>query len=98
MMNKVFGGTVHKKNVREDGAFNIGLDNTCSLFRYCIFSCRPREGLAYVFMNVHTVVVTVFILTNLWLWTARTDVLGATTSELLQVSSCHIFTVVITTI
>ncbi|KAM5293349.1 GMP synthase [glutamine-hydrolyzing] [Ctenodactylus gundi] len=33
MMNKVFGGTVHKKNVREDGVFNISVDNTCSLFR-----------------------------------------------------------------
>ena len=33
MMNKVFGGTVHKKSVREDGVFNITLDNTCSLFR-----------------------------------------------------------------
>lgn len=33
-MNKVFGGTVHKKSVREDGVFNITLDNTCSLFRY----------------------------------------------------------------
>lgn len=35
MMNKVFGGTVHKKSVREDGVFSITLDNTCSLFR-CI--------------------------------------------------------------
>ncbi|MEJ1277580.1 guanine monophosphate synthetase [Cricetulus griseus] len=33
MMNKVFGGTVHKKSVREDGVFNITMDNTCSLFR-----------------------------------------------------------------
>ncbi|KAG9494175.1 hypothetical protein GDO78_001821 [Eleutherodactylus coqui] len=33
MMNKVFGGTVHKKNVREDGVFSISIDNTCSLFR-----------------------------------------------------------------
>lgn len=33
MMNKVFGGSVHKKSVREDGVFNVGLDNTCSLFR-----------------------------------------------------------------
>lgn len=33
-MNKVFGGTVHKKCVREDGVFSIGVDNTCSLFRY----------------------------------------------------------------
>uniref|UniRef100_A0A672YNY8 GMP synthase [glutamine-hydrolyzing] n=1 Tax=Sphaeramia orbicularis TaxID=375764 RepID=A0A672YNY8_9TELE len=33
MMNKVFGGTVHRKSVREDGVFNIGLDNTCSLYR-----------------------------------------------------------------
>ncbi|KAA8593913.1 hypothetical protein FQN60_004747 [Etheostoma spectabile] len=33
MMNKVFGGTVHKKSVREDGVFSIGLDNTCSLYR-----------------------------------------------------------------
>ncbi|KAL2301392.1 hypothetical protein Nmel_011963 [Mimus melanotis] len=34
MMNKVFGGTVHKKSVREDGVFSITLDNTCSLFRF----------------------------------------------------------------
>jgi GMP synthase (glutamine-hydrolysing) len=34
MMNKVFGGTVHKKSVREDGVFNISVDNACSLFRY----------------------------------------------------------------
>lgn len=33
MMNKVFGGTVHKKSVREDRVFSITLDNTCSLFR-----------------------------------------------------------------
>ncbi|XP_069331405.1 GMP synthase [glutamine-hydrolyzing] [Eulemur rufifrons] len=33
MMNKVFGGTVHKKSVREDGVFSINVDNTCSLFR-----------------------------------------------------------------
>ena len=33
-MNKVFGGTVHKKSVREDGVFSISVDNTCSLFRY----------------------------------------------------------------
>uniref|UniRef100_A0A8C9SLK5 GMP synthase (glutamine-hydrolyzing) n=1 Tax=Scleropages formosus TaxID=113540 RepID=A0A8C9SLK5_SCLFO len=33
MMNKVFGGTVHKKIMREDGVFSIGLDNSCSLFR-----------------------------------------------------------------
>uniref|UniRef100_A0ABI7WM72 GMP synthase (glutamine-hydrolyzing) n=1 Tax=Felis catus TaxID=9685 RepID=A0ABI7WM72_FELCA len=33
MMNKVFGGTVHKKSVREDGVFSISVDNTCSLFR-----------------------------------------------------------------
>uniref|UniRef100_A0A8C5NFN5 GMP synthase (glutamine-hydrolyzing) n=1 Tax=Gouania willdenowi TaxID=441366 RepID=A0A8C5NFN5_GOUWI len=33
MMNKVFGGSVHRKSVREDGVFSIGLDNTCSLFR-----------------------------------------------------------------
>uniref|UniRef100_A0A8C4SFM6 GMP synthase [glutamine-hydrolyzing] n=1 Tax=Erpetoichthys calabaricus TaxID=27687 RepID=A0A8C4SFM6_ERPCA len=33
MMNKVFGGTVHRKCVREDGVFSINVDNTCSLFR-----------------------------------------------------------------
>ncbi|TSK38418.1 GMP synthase [glutamine-hydrolyzing] [Bagarius yarrelli] len=32
MMNKVFGGTVHRKSVREDGVFSIGIDNSCSLF------------------------------------------------------------------
>ncbi|XP_055502259.1 GMP synthase [glutamine-hydrolyzing] isoform X2 [Leucoraja erinacea] len=33
MMNKVFGGTVHRKNMREDGVFTINVDNSCSLFR-----------------------------------------------------------------
>ncbi|XP_067851444.1 GMP synthase [glutamine-hydrolyzing] [Heptranchias perlo] len=33
MMNKVFGGTVHRKNVREDGVFTVNMDNSCSLFR-----------------------------------------------------------------
>ncbi|XP_038671244.1 GMP synthase [glutamine-hydrolyzing] [Scyliorhinus canicula] len=33
MMNKVFGGTVHRKNVREDGLFTVNVDNSCSLFR-----------------------------------------------------------------
>ncbi|XP_042194909.1 GMP synthase [glutamine-hydrolyzing] isoform X1 [Callorhinchus milii] len=33
MMNKVFGGTVHRKYVREDGVFKINVDNSCSLFR-----------------------------------------------------------------
>ncbi|KFO30681.1 GMP synthase [glutamine-hydrolyzing] [Fukomys damarensis] len=32
IMNKVFGCTMHKKSVREDGVFNIIVDNTCSLF------------------------------------------------------------------
>lgn len=45
MMNKVFGGTVHKKSVREDGVFNITLDNTCSLFRYVhIFRDQSHVG------------------------------------------------------
>lgn len=48
MMNKVFGGTVNKKSVREDGVFSISLDNTCSLFRYSNYSC----GLAEVFFHV----------------------------------------------
>lgn len=33
MMNKVFGGTVDRKSVREDGVFSISVDNTCTLFR-----------------------------------------------------------------
>ncbi|XP_064197576.1 GMP synthase [glutamine-hydrolyzing]-like [Anguilla rostrata] len=33
MMNKVFGGSVHRKSVREDGVFKIELDTSCSLFR-----------------------------------------------------------------
>lgn len=42
MMNKVFGGTVHKKDVREDGVFSITLDNTCSLFRYAGISSHKN--------------------------------------------------------
>ncbi|KAJ8271133.1 hypothetical protein GJAV_G00123140 [Gymnothorax javanicus] len=33
MMNKVFGGSVHRKSVREDGVFKIEMDTSCSLFR-----------------------------------------------------------------
>lgn len=33
-MNKVFGGIVYKKSVREDGVFSISVDNICLLFRY----------------------------------------------------------------
>ncbi|KAJ8357824.1 hypothetical protein SKAU_G00206180 [Synaphobranchus kaupii] len=33
MMNKVFGGSVHRKSVREDGVFKVGVDTSCSLFR-----------------------------------------------------------------
>ncbi len=41
MMNKVFGGTVHRKSVREDGVFSIALDSSCSLFRYTsLYYCR----------------------------------------------------------
>jgi len=49
MMNKVFGGTVHRKSMREDGVFNIGLDNTCSLFRYSRFHICSTS----VFILVH---------------------------------------------
>ncbi|KAK2538543.1 Gmps [Columba guinea] len=45
MMNKVFGGTVHKKSVREDGVFSITLDNTCSLFR---INCSKSVCLAFL--------------------------------------------------
>uniref|UniRef100_A0A8C4NJW8 GMP synthase [glutamine-hydrolyzing] n=3 Tax=Eptatretus burgeri TaxID=7764 RepID=A0A8C4NJW8_EPTBU len=33
MMNKVFGGTVQHSEIREDGQFVVGIDNTCSIFR-----------------------------------------------------------------
>lgn len=46
MMNKVFGGTVHRKSVREDGVFNIALDNTCSLFRYSPGSAASPDVLS----------------------------------------------------
>lgn len=33
MINKEFGGTVHKKDIREDGQMNIQIDPTCPLFK-----------------------------------------------------------------
>ncbi|XP_078463774.1 GMP synthase [glutamine-hydrolyzing] isoform X1 [Lampetra fluviatilis] len=33
MLNKVFGGTVHRTPTREDGQFAISIDNSCSIFR-----------------------------------------------------------------
>lgn len=33
MINKEFGGGVHKENVREDGQTEISVDSKCRLFR-----------------------------------------------------------------
>ena len=33
MIQKEFGGTVEKKEAREDGQFTIHIDNTCPIFR-----------------------------------------------------------------
>lgn len=33
MINKEYGGTIHKKDIREDGQMNIQVDPTCPLFK-----------------------------------------------------------------
>ena len=33
MLNKEFGGTVMKKDIREDGQFNINVETSSALFR-----------------------------------------------------------------
>lgn len=42
MMNKEFGGSVHKKDTREDGQFTITVDPSVSLYRWeSVHSCFP---------------------------------------------------------
>jgi len=37
LINKEYGGTVHKKEIREDGQINIDVELSCPLFKYVCF-------------------------------------------------------------
>lgn len=37
IINKEFGGTVHKKDVREDGQQNVEIETACPLFKWVLF-------------------------------------------------------------
>lgn len=39
MLNKEFGGTIHRKVVREDGQHEIDVETTCPLFWYVLYDC-----------------------------------------------------------
>lgn len=34
MLNKEFGGTIHRKEVREDGQYDVEIESTCPIFWY----------------------------------------------------------------
>ena len=36
MLNKEFGGTVMKKDIREDGQFTIAVETSSALFRFVL--------------------------------------------------------------
>lgn len=46
IINKEFGGSVHKKDVREDGQMIVQVDTTCPLFKYVKVTCtmENKEG------------------------------------------------------
>lgn len=50
MLNKEFGGSVLRKDAREDGQFTISVDNTNPLFRYCFFILLIIMVLMYLFL------------------------------------------------
>lgn len=37
MLNKEFGGTVQRKDVREDGQYDIEVEQGCPLFTYVLY-------------------------------------------------------------
>lgn len=42
MLNKEFGGTVTKKDIREDGQFKITLETSSPLFRFVYKKNKPK--------------------------------------------------------
>lgn len=50
MINKEFDGTVHLKNIREDGQHDIEVETSCPLFKYVLVLGKSENQQLFFFL------------------------------------------------